>query len=203
MSLQSLNALLRKAAADDNTVAALQLMNAGADPYDVDTKKKTAFNHAASNGLEVLNLMTEAAFRDTQLPLRQRRWPEYDLNTPSGIYKSTLITYAAKVSPEPLVREMIAAGADIAIINGSGWTLNHCTAVMPGRREVLRTLRHEFLEKGRADLIAYRSTHRYETEYDGHHVVYEANLSAADLCRARLQQDPACPRELEEYLAIL
>lgn len=198
-----LNAQLRAAAGRDDVQTVAQLLQAGADPYAVDDAGRTAFNHAASNGLMALDLMTRAAFADTQKPQAERLWPEYGLNTPSGAYGSTLITYAAKVCPAEVVAEMIAAGADIGIVNGSGWSLLHCAAVMPGRGEVLALVLKAFQGQKRGDLIRARTTHVYETDYDGHKVVFGTGLSAAELCRARIAQDPSCPPELAAYPAIL
>ena len=198
-----LDKLLREAAAHDAVEAVKTLVSAGANPYGTDDKGRTAFNRAASNGLRALNWLVETAFADTQKPENQRRWKKYGLDTPSGAYGSTLITYAAKVCSAAVVNRMIAAGADITITNGSGWTLLHCAAVMPDRAEVLRELARMFRKKGLADKIGALSTHVYETEYDGHKVVYGENLTAADLCRARMEQDPRYPREMVKYPAIL
>ncbi len=199
----ALNERLRNAAAHDDTGAVKALLAEGANPYDTDEKGRTAFNRAASNGLEALDLLTREAFNDTQKPLGQRRWKEYELNTPSGSYQSTLITYAAKVSSVDLVREMIKAGADITIVNGSGWTLLHCAAVMPGRSAVLGELVTAFQKQGHGDLIDALSTHVYETEYNGHKVVFGRDLTAAGLCQARIDQDSKVPAELPDYMALL
>lgn len=198
-----MNAKLRAAAGRDDVQAVAELLQAGADPYAVDDAGRTAFNHAASNGLRALDLMTRAAFADTQKPPGERRWGDYGLNTPSGAYGSTLITYAAKVCPVEAVAEMIAAGADIGIINGSGWSLLHCAAVMPGRGDVLALLLKTFHDQKRDDLIHALTTHVYETDYDGHKVVFGTGLTAAELCRARIAQDPSCPPELAAYPDIL
>lgn len=198
-----MNAQLRAAAGRDDVQAVAELLQAGADPYAADEAGRTTFNHAASNGLRALDLMTRAAFADTQKPPGERRWGDYDLNTPSGAYGSTLITYAAKVCPAAVVAEMIAAGADISIVNGSGWSLLHCAAVMPGRDDVLSLLLKAFHGQKRDDLIHARTTHVYETVYDGHKVVFGTGLTAAELCRARIAQDPSCPAELATYPEIL
>ncbi|MGB9151789.1 MAG: ankyrin repeat domain-containing protein [Alphaproteobacteria bacterium] len=197
-----LSVLLREAAAYDVIGVVPFLVNAGANPYDADKNGRTAFNRAASNGLRALDWLTTTAFADTQKPAAQRRWKNYGINTPSGAYGSTLITYAAKVSHVALVGKMIDAGADISITNGSGWTLLHCAAVMPGRAEVLRKLLQVFRQQGLADKIDALTTHVYETAYKGHKVVFGTGLTAAGLCRARMEQDSSCPRELYRYLAI-
>lgn len=194
---------IRAAAARDDVATARQLLADGANPYAADAEGRTTFNHAASNGLRVLALLVEEAFRDTQKQKENRRWKNYGLNMPSGYYGSTLVTYAAKVSPAALVAEMTKAGADIAIVNGSGWTLLHCVAVMPGRTEVLKILIQAFRDQGHEDLIGARSTHVYETDYGGRKVVYGAGLTAAGLCRARMDQDPGHPPELAGYINIL
>ena len=198
-----INRYLRLAAAHDMAGLIRPLLLLGADPYDTDDKGRTAFNCAASNGLHALDLLTQAAFKDTQKPRTARQWKDYDLNTPSGSYGSTLITYAAKVSPVRLVDEMIKAGADTSIINGSGWTLLHCAGVMPGREEVLKTLVQAFRAQGKEDILNALTTHPYETQYDGHPVKYGEGLTAVELCRARLAQDPKCPRDLAEYPSCL
>ncbi len=194
-----LDAALRAAAARDRANLVRFLIKLGANPYATDEQGRTPFNRAASNGLRALAALTEIAFLDTQKPVSRRRWRKYDINTPSGYYGSTLITYAAKVCDAPLIKAMIEAGADIRIVNGSGWTLLHCAAVMPGREDVLKILLHAFHTRGYDDLIDARSTHIYETEYGGHTVTYPAGLTAAELCRERIQQDPACPEELARY----
>jgi len=194
---------LRDAAAVNDVKTAAALLKAGANPYATDDKGRTAFNCAASNGLDALALMTEAAFRDTQKPAGQRKWPDYNINTPSGAYGSTLITYAAKVSPISLIKEIIGAGADITIINGSGWTLLHCAAVMPGRLEVLKELVKAFKDQGHADLIQFKTTHVYETTYGPHKVVFGEGITALELCQTRLQQDPDSPQEFAEYVRYL
>ena len=198
-----LGKILHEAASYDSVENVERLLEAGANPYYEDEKGRTAFNRAASNGLHALDFLTEKAFQDTQKPKEQRQWPDYDLDTPSGYYGSTLITYAAKVSSVGLVQEMIDASADITIINGSGWTLLHCAAVMPERTNVLPVLVKAFKDQGHADLIGYLSTHIYETEYNGHKVVFGTNLTAAELCQARIDQDPDCPAELSRYLPSL
>ena len=200
---EAIDKVLHEAAARDDVSIVSLLLKAGANPYYTDDQGRTAFNRAASNGLSALALMTEAAFRDTQKPPTQRRWKDYDLNTPSGAYGSTLITYAAKVSSAPLVAEMTHAGADITIVNGSGWTLLHCAAVMPGREDVLKDLVQTFKKQGYADMIAALSTHVYETIYNGNKVVFGEGLTALELCEARIKQDPACPQELGAYRAVL
>lgn len=201
--MRDLDRRLHASAALNDALEVARLLAQGANPYALDEGGHTAFNCAASNGLEALAVMTEAAFRDTQRPSRERRWKENDLNTPSGLYGSTLITYAAKVCSAVLVREMLAAGANISIVNGSGWTLLHCAAVMPARGEVLQDLITMFRAQGRESLIAARATHVYKTCYGAHPVVFDKGLTARGLCEARLTQDPACPRELEEYLRYL
>lgn len=202
-SNETINSRLREAAARDDVESVRVLIAQGADPYDTDEHGYTAFNRSASNGLNALAYLTEIAFEDTRKPVEQRRWKDYGMNTPSGYYQSTLITYAAKVSPVSLVDEMISAGADIGIVNGSGWTLLHCAAVMPGRLEVLKTLKSAFAAQNRHGLADTKSTHVYETDYNGHKVVYGAGLTAGELCRARLAQDPQCPNELAAYPACL
>lgn len=192
---------LHLAAAHDKAGLIRPLLCLGANPYATNDTGQTAFNCAASNGLRALHLLTQAAFRDTQKPKSARRWKNYDLNTPSGRYGSTLITYAAKVSPAQMIAKMIRAGADITIINGSGWTLLHCAAVMPGRKDALQTLAQAFRDQGHDAIPRARTTHPYETTYNGHRVLYDADLSAAELCQARRTQDPHCPEELAEYAA--
>jgi ankyrin repeat protein len=195
--------LLRAAAARDHAFLMRPLILAGADPYSTDEKGRTAFNCAASSGLRALHVLTDLAFRDTQKSLEKRRWKDFALNTPSGYYGSTLITYAAKVSSVSLVKEMVAAGADITIVNGSGWTLLHCAAVMPGRAEVIKILTKAFRDQGLENLVSARSTHLYETDYGSGKVVYGQNLTAAGLCRARVEQDAGCPEELSSYITYL
>ena len=201
--IKLLNAALRAAAARDYALLARVLVLLGADPYDTDAAGRTAFNCAASNGLRALAVLTQMAFADTQKLPARRRWQQYDLNTPSGAYGSTLITYAAKVCDAATIRAMIAAGADLRIVNGSGWSLLHCAAVMPARAEVLRLLQQAFEAQGCGALSGARTTHVYETAYNGHRVVYADHLTAAELCRARLAQDPSCPADLAQYLDIL
>lgn len=200
--MKFLNKLLREAAARDAVCIVRLLVAAGADPYDADEAGRTAFNRAASDGLRALAWLTETAFADTQKAEAQRRWKNYGINTPSGFYGSTLITYAAKVCSAETMRRMIAASADITITNGSGWTLLHCAAVMPGREEVLHELLRAFREHGLDDTVGALSTHVYETFYNGRKVVYKEGLTAAGLCRARMEQDASCPPELGRYLVI-
>lgn len=195
----SLNALLRQAAAHNNIADARQLIAGGANPYNVDERGMTAFNHAASNGLDVLRYLTEEAFADTQQPVRNRRWPNYGLNTPSGKYQSTLLTYACKVCRADMVDNMIAKGADTSIVNGSGWNLFHATAVMPGRLDVLKILRNRMENTS----LTAQTTHEYQTDYDGNRVTYPTGATPYELCQARLSQDPNCPAELRDYLAVL
>lgn len=202
-SLANLNALLRQAASEDALETAKSLVKAGANYYDTDEQGRTAFNHAASNGLRTLAWMAEDAFFDTQKPLHEKRFVDFGINTPSGYYGSTLITYAAKVSSADVVKQMIDAHADITIVNGSGWTLLHCAAVMPGRTEVLKILLEAFRAQHGEQLIAALTTHVYKTEYAGHAVIYDVGLTAAGLCHARMQQDPSCPQELARYLELL
>ncbi|QQG35381.1 MAG: ankyrin repeat domain-containing protein [Micavibrio aeruginosavorus] len=198
-----LDAALRCAAMRDWVAVSHCLLVLGANPYGVDEEGRTAFNHAASNGLKALAVLTQAAFVDTQKARKRRRWIGYGLNTPSGVYGSTLITYAAKVCDVATVRAMIAAGADIRIVNGSGWSLLHCAAVMPGRADVIKSLLRAFEEQGYGYLISVRTTRIYETSYGAHKVTYTEGLSAAGLCRARLEQDPASPEDLKEYSSYL
>lgn len=201
--MKILSVLLRAAAARDQALLAGWLTTLGGNPYDTDAMGRTAFNCAASNGLKALAVLTQIAFADTQKLPARRRWRQYDINTPSGAYGSTLITYAAKVCDADTVRAMIAAGADICIVNGSGWSLLHCAAVMPARTEILKLLLQAFQAQGHGDLINARTTHVYETVYNGQRVVYADHLSAAELCRARLAQDPSCPADLAQYLEII
>jgi ankyrin repeat protein len=198
-----INATLRWAAERDNVLLAKMLVCAGADPYDTDGDGRTSFNRAASNGLRVLALLTEMAFADTQTDRGRRRWPAYGVNTPSGAYGSTLITYAVKACRADTVTAMMDAGADVRIVNGSGWSLLHCAAVMPGRADVIKSLLRAFRAQGHSDRLSALTTHVYETVYGGHKVIYATGLTAADLCRARLAQDPACPQDLNDYLLYL
>jgi hypothetical protein len=198
-----LDMLLHEAAACNDLGSVAILLKAGANPYFLDSKGQTAFNRAASNGLQALALMTEEAFHDTQRPSGQKKWEEHGLNTPSGIYGSTLITYAAKVCCLSLIKEMINSGADITIVNGSGWTLLHCAAVMPNREEVLSELVQAFKNQGYSSMINMKSTHAYETSYNGHEVFFAEGLTAVDLCLRRLKEDPECPKELNKYQQIL
>lgn len=200
--MKMLDAALRAVAARDYATFAKVLVVLGANPYDTDAAGRTAFNCAASNGLAALAVLTQIAFVDTQKPPSRRRWKQYDLNTPSGSYGSTLMTYAAKAGSPDLVQRMIAAGADLRIVNGSGWNLLHCTAVMPGRAEVLKLLLQAIDKQGHRDLISALTTHPYETVYGGHKVSYAAGLTAADLCQARRTQDPSCPQDLSAYLEL-
>lgn len=198
-----INATLRWAAGRDHIFLTKLLLCAGADPYAPDEDGRTSFNHAASNGLRVLALLTGAAFADTQKDPAQRRWPAYGLNTPSGAYGSTLITYAVKACRADTVSAMMDAGADLRIVNGSGWSLLHCAAVMPGRVEIIKALLRVLKQQGHSDLLSALTAHVYETAYGAHRVVYAGGLTAADLCRARLAQDPACPEDIKEYLLYL
>lgn len=197
--MASLHSQLHNAAARDNLLQAKELIEARANPYETDLNGLTAFNHAASNGLHVLEFLTERAFQDTQLPKHSRKWPEYDINTPSGKYGSTLITYAAKVCDEKMVKAMIAAGVDCSVVNGSGWNLLHAAAVMPGRKEVLALLA-EHLGHG---ALRAESSKVYVTAYGKNTVTYPAGGTPAALCRARIERDSACPPELKGYLTIL
>ncbi len=197
--MKILNVALRAFSARDHAALAACLITLGANPYDTDAAGRTAFNCAASNGLMALATLTKIAFADTQKPLSRRRWKQFDLNTPSGAYGSTLITYAAKVCDVVTVKAMIDAGADLRIVNGSGWSLLHCAAVMPDRTEILKSLLQAFHTQGHGNLINARTTHIYETVYSGHKVIYAAELTATDLCCVRLDQDPSCPPELAQY----
>lgn len=203
MSEEILNKLLHEAASQNALETVKQLIADGASCYAVDEKGFTAFNHAASNGLSVLAWLTETAFHDTQKPISERRWQDYDLNTPSGYYASTLITYAAKVSPVSVLKKMIVSGADITIVNNSGWTLLHCAAVMPGRLEILKELINAFQNQSLGERINSLTSSVYKTNYNGYNVVYEKNMTAAQLCRSRIAQDPECPRDIIEYLPYL
>ena len=203
MTDKILNKLLHEAASQNELETVKQLIAAGASCYAVDEKGLTAFNHAASNGLSVLAWLTEEAFNDTQKPMSERRWQDYDLNTPSGYYASTLITYAAKVSPVSVVKKMIELGADITIVNGSGWTLLHCAAVMPGRLKILKELINAFHNHGLGERINSLTSYVYMTNYNGYNVVYDKNLTAAQLCRSRIEQDPEYPHDIVEYLPYL
>lgn len=196
--IKELNDWLRHAAAINEVPRVKQLIEMGANPYDVDAEGRTAFNHAASNGLDALKYLTEIAFEDTQ-NTSGRRWPEYNLNTPSGKYGSTLITYACKVCDVGTIRRMFEAGADGSIVNGSGWNLLHATAVMPGRKEVLELLR----EKLGLSALNALTTQEYKTDYKGNRVTYSAGLTPCGLCKARIDQDKKCTLELKEYLPIL
>jgi hypothetical protein len=200
---KELSALLREAAAHDALAIVKRLVAAGANPYEEDGEGRTAFNRAASNGLHALAWLTEEAFADTQKPASQKRWRDYELNTLLGRYKSTLITYAAKACSAAVIEKMIAAGANIGIVNDSGWTLLHCAAVMPGRAEVLKLLIDAFRsDETLAPKILALSTHEYRTKYGDQEVVYAEGLTAAGLCRARRDQDLQHPPELVDYLRI-
>lgn len=186
------------AAAANDLPRVQELVAAGANPYDADQDGRTAFNHAASNGLTVLEYLTEIAFEDTQREASKRRWKEYGVNTPSGKYGSTLITYACKACAAGTVERLFAAGAT-PVTNGSGWNLLHATAVMPGRMEVVKLLRQHLGSEGLGAL----TTHAYVTDYDGQEVRYPAGATPHALCAARIAQDKNCPRELRDYLALL
>jgi len=203
MTTNVLDAQLHEAAAADRLEDVQRLVVSGANPYAEDAQGRTSFNRAASNGLRSLAWLTEQAFEDTQKPEDQRRWKKYGLNTPSGRYRSTLITYAAKVCSVELFCRMADAGADLAIVNDSGWTLLHCAAVMPERAAMLAAVIEAFKDRGLKNLIGALSKHEYETSYGGNKVVYGEGLTAAGLCRVRIDQDPRRPRELASYLPIL
>jgi ankyrin repeat protein len=193
------DAWLRHAAAQDDVKRVRELIGLGANPYAMDNKSMTAFNHAASNGLQALKFLTEEAFADTQRPPGQRKWPKHGINTPSGKYHSTLLTYACKVCDAATVENMIAHDADRSVVNDSGWNLLHVAAVMPGRLEVLHMLRN-YLEPA---TMHAQTTQPYETGYGKHQVRYDAGLTPYQLCRARIDQDPGHPKELAHYLAAL
>lgn len=193
-----LNSWLRHAAAHDQLDRVKQCIADGANPYAADEDGKTAFNHAASNGLNALKYLTECAFEDTQKK-SDRRWPDMQLNTPSGKYGSTLITYACKVCDAETVKKMFEAGANDTIVNGSGWNLLHATAVMPGRKEVLQLLK----ERLGIDALRAQTTHEYKTDYNKNAVTFAVGLTPAELCHARIEQDKHCPKELHDYLEIL
>lgn len=194
-----LNQWLRHAAESNLPERVDELIAQGANPYDTDDEGRTAFNCAASTGLHALKRLTEIAFEDTQKPASERRWPEYGINTPSGKYQSTLITYACKACSASTVHDMLKAGADRSIVNGSGWNLLHATAVMPGRKEVLQLLRSNM---GR-DALRATTTHEYRTRYGHDEVIFAAGLTPSGLCEARIAQDKQCPPELKDYLPIL
>lgn len=200
MKEEVLNKLLHQAVSQNALETVRQLIAEGANCYAVDEHGLTAFNQAASNGLSILAWLTETAFNDTQKPISERRWQEYDLNTPSGYYASTLITYAAKACSISVFNKMIELGADISIVNGSGWTLLHCASVMPDRIEIIKELIKAYKSQGLGNIIHSLTTSVYKTNYNGHPVVYEKNLTAAQLCHARVVQDPEYPQELIEYL---
>jgi ankyrin repeat protein len=188
---------LRHAAATDNLSGAQTLIITGGNPYSADKNGMTAFNHAASNGLSVLKYLTEEAFADTKGHIG-RRWGKYNLNTPSGKYNSTLLTYAAKVCDANTVREMILEGAENTV-NGSGWNVLHAAAVMPNRIEVVKILTDWLDALGRFA----KTTHPYETTYGKARVRYPALATAYTLCKTRIAQDARCPVELHKYLKIL
>ncbi|MFO0389794.1 MAG: ankyrin repeat domain-containing protein [Alphaproteobacteria bacterium] len=188
---------LRHAAATDNLSGAQTLIAAGGNPYSTDNDGMTAFNHAASNGLLVLKYLTEEAFADTKQHIG-RRWSKYNLNTPSGKYNSTLLTYAAKVCNANTVRAMIVEGAENTV-NGSGWNVLHAAAVMPDRIEVVKILADWLNVHGKLA----KTTHPYETTYGEELVKYPAFATAYTLCQTRIAQDAYCPVELREYLKIL
>jgi len=74
---------------------------------------------------------------------------------------------------------------------------------MPGRRDVLKALVDSFHTQNYDSLVNALSTHIYETDYNGHNVVFGKDLTAAGLCKARMEQDPEAPAELSSYHAIL
>ena len=193
---KELHSWLRHAAGENNVERVQALIAQGANPYDVDEQGLSAFNHANSNGLEVLRYLTEIAFADTQKPAAERRWPAYGINTPSGAYDSTLLTYACKACDAGTVRAMINAGADPAIVNKSGWNLLHAAAVMPGRLELIKLLR----ETLGIESLKATTSQPYETRYGKQLVTYVEELTPAELCIARMDQDKNHPAELKDYL---
>jgi hypothetical protein len=192
------NDWLRHAIEENNASRVRELLGHGASPYEKGADGLSAFNLAGSDRLEILKLMTEIAFEDTKKNQGERRWPTYDINTPSGKYNSTLIVYGCKVCDVPTVEDMLKHGAKTDVVNDSGWNLFHVTAVMPGRTGMLKMLKATL----GGELLARLSSKPYETAYNGRKVHY-ASSTPYNLCRQRMQQDSNHPAEMSEYLKIL
>lgn len=122
------------------------------------------------------------------------------LNDRSGSHGSTLAQYMAKWSGDEEIEEQlkraVAAGMKPDVANASGWTPLTAAAAM-GRWKAVQA----FIWHYTHDAVYIRTTEEYATSYNGHKVVYPANITAAETAFARLQQDKGAGPALRDGLS--
>ncbi|MGQ0528166.1 MAG: hypothetical protein ACT4OY_09115 [Alphaproteobacteria bacterium] len=171
-----------------------QLLKEGVDPHQEDDDGNTPFNIAAPN-----SPITGRSMTNHWLDLALRNEGSKGLNDVSGYYKSTLAHYIAKWSNDDEIEAQIAAGVEagmgLAALNGSGWT-PLMSAAPTARLKAVEILSTYYTPEE----IAVRTSHMYETYYNGHKVSYPAGITAYDMMLARLQQDKGLDKGMREAL---
>ena len=178
----------------DVTADVLLLLSQGPDPHVLNAEGETAFNIAASNAPITGRLLT-LAWLDEALKGKGTK----GLNDASGAHGSTLAQYMAKWlsddEVEHCLAKAVAAGMKPDVPNKSGWTPLIAAAAM-GRVKAVQA----FLKFYSRDAVQIRTTEKYETRYEGVLVIYAAGLTAAEVARARLDQDTGVSQQLKKDL---
>jgi hypothetical protein len=177
------------------------LLEQGADPHQPDAKGDTPFNVAAPASPVSGRLMTNHWLQEALEGRGAKK-----LNDRSGSHGSTLAQYMAKWSAddeiEQQLKDAVAHGLKVDVLNASGWTPLTAAAAM-GRAAAVRAFIWNYTHAA-----AYaRTTEAYTASYAGQAVTYAAGLSAVEVAFARLEQDkkaaPALKAGLCACMAII
>ncbi|MDI1227166.1 MAG: ankyrin repeat domain-containing protein [bacterium] len=173
------------------------LLQAGADPHQVNGAGDTPFNVAAANAPVTGRLLTNH-WLEQALMKRGK-----GLNERSGSHGSTLAQYMAKWSRddeiEKQLREAVEAGMQPDLANASGWTPVTAAAAM-GRVKAVEAFIWHYDFKA----ATLRTVDEYVATYNGQKVVYAAGLDAAEVAFARLTQDQSfSAKQKNDYAKIV
>lgn len=189
------HAAAAEAAGKDVEDVVNMLLQSGADPHQPNSKGDTPFNIAAANSPVSGRLMT-----NHWLDLALEGKGAKKLNDRSGSHGSTLAQYMAKWSGddeiEDQLKRAVEAGMKPDVANASGWTPLTAAAAM-GRWKAVQS----FLWHYTHDATYIKTTEEYSAAYNGHKVVYPANICAAETAFARLQQDKGAGPALRDGLS--
>jgi ankyrin repeat protein len=177
------------------------LLEHGADPHQPDAKGDTPFNIAAPASPVSGRLMTNHWLGEA---LEGRGTKK--LNHRSGSHGSTLAQYMAKWSAddeiEAQLKDGVAHGLKVDVLNASGWTPLTAAAAM-GRNAAVKAFIWHYTHSA----VYAKTTEAYTASYAGRKVVYAAGLTAAEVAFARLEQDkgasPALQAGLSACMAII
>lgn len=176
-----------------DTVA--MVLQAGADPHQPDMKGDTPFNIAAPASPIAGRLMTNHWLSEALEGRGSKK-----LNDRSGSHGSTLAQYMAKWSAddeiESQLKDAVAKGLKVDVLNASGWTPLSAAAAM-GRAAAVRAFIWHYTHAS----VYAKTTEDYTASYHGHKVTYGTGLTAPEIAFARLEQDKGAASALQAGLS--